>query len=306
MNNIELQNLKNITRIADKHRKIYADLTKTVDMSHVYKQLTQFTDSMQKWQSEMNQFHSGITKALQVRPVVFEALDTFEKIQKNIRRFSEEHTKTLENWHRLANGLNVNSVFSAYIEVGSEFKNVFDSIQKIDSRFERTLSNFSNIGIAQSSVTRLYLSELDIIDKETVKVQADIEPVDKLDNLLLRVHPSLVEKRKGAWLAFRSNNPDRLSQAANSMVELMNHTLRLVLRENDLKTYFLEKNSPSEVKNYEKKVIKWLERTCSWVSLTKDTLHDIKHGFNKKPEEFVESIMVTSEQILIIVLSSEE
>lgn len=135
------------------------------------------------------------------------------------------------------------------------------------------------------------------------QVEVEIESIDRLDNLLYKIHPSFVGKRKGAWQAFMSDNPDKQSQAANSMVELLDHVLGKVLGDKQLKVYLLEKHFPEEVRIYQEKQYEWVKKTCSWIGSTKDNLHSIKHSIHTRPEEFTETLLITVERILLIVLS---
>lgn len=92
-------------------------------------------------------------------------------------------------------------------------------------------------------------------------------------------------------------------RGAKFMVELLDHVLRIVLGEERLKQYLLEKHSPEEVRSYQEKQYEWVKQTCSWISSTKENLHSIKHGLNKNPYSFVEILLIASERILLIVLA---
>lgn len=58
--------------------------------------------------------------------------------------------------------------------------------------------------------------------------------VDRLDVLLGAIHPDLPAKRHGAWLRIREGGPDAVAQAAHSLVELVDWTLRLMAPEDEV------------------------------------------------------------------------
>lgn len=93
--------LHEIVRVAALQREVYTELTKSMSLSSALKDLVTFNDTMRRWQSDIGQFHAGITRALQIRPAIFEALEEFEKIQKRISWFNEEHSRALKNWNQL-------------------------------------------------------------------------------------------------------------------------------------------------------------------------------------------------------------
>ena len=59
----------------------------------------------------------------------------------------------------------------------------------------------------------------------------------RLRELLEKFDASLMRRWEGAWAALESDNPDHLSQAANSMVELLDQVLGKVCAGTDLATY---------------------------------------------------------------------
>lgn len=63
----------------------------------------------------------------------------------------------------------------------------------------------------------------------------------KLCELLEQLDPRLNKRREGAWQAFRSDNPDRLSQAANSMVELLDQVIGQVCEDIELAQFLTNK-----------------------------------------------------------------
>ena len=92
----------------------------------------------------------------------------------------------------------------------------------------------------------------------------------KLDKLLERLDPRLKRRREGAWEALRSDNPDRLSQAANSMVELLDQVIGQVCNGTDLATFLTNKYQTHQK-------TEWVNVTRKWIQQTKDNLHSAKH-----------------------------
>ena len=119
--------------------------------------------------------------------------------------------------------------------------------------------------------------------------------VDKLDDLLEKLDPKLKRRRQGAWQAFRSDNPDRLSQAANSMVELLDKVIGHVCQNSTLVEYL-------ESKYHSSKDTKWVDATRKWISETKSYLHRIKHHVDERSEQLTERLLHGAESIMLVVL----
>jgi hypothetical protein len=58
--------------------------------------------------------------------------------------------------------------------------------------------------------------------------QPTVGPASDLDALLRLVNPRLVDRRSGAWQTLNSDNPDAVSQAVNSMVEIVSEVISFV------------------------------------------------------------------------------
>lgn len=119
--------------------------------------------------------------------------------------------------------------------------------------------------------------------------------VDRLDDLLEKLDPKLKRRRQGAWQAFRSDNPDRLSQAANSMVELLDKVIGHVCQNSTLAEYL-------ESKYHSSKDTKWVDATRKWISETKSYLHRIKHHVDERPGQITERLLHGAESIMLVVL----
>ena len=123
------------------------------------------------------------------------------------------------------------------------------------------------------------------------------DSVDRIDELLAALDPALEKKRTGAWQTLRSDNPDRLSQAANSMVEVLDHALGLLCGTKQLRDVLKDK--------YGRKEEQWIDATLKWISETKDKLHSVKHHKDYPSEKMTEGLMRSAENVIVIVLEEE-
>lgn len=126
------------------------------------------------------------------------------------------------------------------------------------------------------------------------------EEDDQLNGLLDKLNPALRKKRLGAWLAFKSENPDRLSQSANSMVELLSQVLDAVCEGQKLKEYFKKKKGYAG--DFSKEEAEWVEITIKWIASTKEKLHRVKHHIDYQSQDMTRVLLNTTEHILLIVL----
>lgn len=136
--------------------------------------------------------------------------------------------------------------------------------------------------------------EIEIV--ESIKQTIASNPASqKLDALLERLEPKLNRRREGAWQAFKSANPDRLSQAANSMVELLDQVIGLVCKDTNLAQYLTDKYQTHEE-------TKWVDATRKWISETKSNLHRVKHHTDYESERLAESLLTSAENIMLVIL----
>lgn len=135
-----------------------------------------------------------------------------------------------------------------------------------------------------ASKTPIYVREI-VPDKKQAK----------LDELLNRLDPRLKRRRAGAWKALRSDNPDRLSQAANSMVELLDQVIRQVCKDTDLPDYLREKYQTRQS-------TEWVGATRKWIGQTKNNLHSAKHHVDDQSEELTKTLLTTVENIILVIL----
>jgi|GEM_PF-1542608 hypothetical protein len=121
------------------------------------------------------------------------------------------------------------------------------------------------------------------------------EEQSKLDKLLDHLDPRLRRRREGAWEALRSDNPDRLSQAANSMVELLDQVITQVCKDTELATFLTRKYQTHQK-------TEWVDATRKWIRETKDNLHSAKHHVDHQSEQLTKALLTTAESILLIIL----
>jgi hypothetical protein len=88
---------------------------------------------------------------------------------------------------------------------------------------------------------------------------------EDLDALLGALDPRYVERRAGAWLAFRSDHPDRLSQAANSMVEILDKVITQKCVGTTVQAFLVTRFSVHQQTD-------WVVQTRAWIGSTKGSL----------------------------------
>ena len=119
---------------------------------------------------------------------------------------------------------------------------------------------------------------------------------DKLNNLLDNLDPNLKKKRIGSWMAFNSTrNPDRLSQSANSMVELLDKVIGQLCINKKLSEYLEKKYGTSEE-------TQWIDATRKWISETKSKLQRVKHHPDYQAEILARTLLTTAETIMMALL----
>lgn len=118
---------------------------------------------------------------------------------------------------------------------------------------------------------------------------------EKLSVLLDRLDPRLRRRWEGAWEALNSDNADRLSQAANSMVELLDQVIGQVCKGVDLASYLREKYQTHQK-------TEWVDATRKWIGKTKDSLHSAKHHVDHQSEQLTKALLITAESIILVIL----
>lgn len=135
-----------------------------------------------------------------------------------------------------------------------------------------------------------------IISREPTEIEISESDKNKIDKLLDEISPSLKKKKVGAWITFKSDNPDKLSQATNSMVELLDQVIKIKCKESAFSDFLTHKFKSD-------KEIKWIESTRKWIGDTKSNLQRIKHYDDYTSENMVERLLKISEEIILLLLS---
>jgi hypothetical protein len=121
---------------------------------------------------------------------------------------------------------------------------------------------------------------------------------DRLDEYLEALGPQFTRRRQGAWEAFRSDNPDKLSQASNSMVELLDKVLGRLCEGTTMEKFLVERFGDSDEH-------KWVEATRKWISETKSNLHRVKHHDDYTSAKLIESLMKSAENVMELLLAKK-
>jgi hypothetical protein len=119
-----------------------------------------------------------------------------------------------------------------------------------------------------------------------------------LDGLLRSVNPRLVDRRHGAWQTLNSDNPDAVSQAVNSMVEIMSEVISFVRKRaggqplKDILPVILSSEGQSD----------WVLTTHKWISETKSALQSVKHNTAAQPKHIASAMMTSAESVVRVLL----
>jgi len=203
---------------------------------------------------------------------------------------------------------------------GGHFSRSLSSKER--STLDLTLTELQKKGLIQP-VYKEFLSgsrgkDLEITDKGRESLKKRI--LDELDELLLSLQSKsdLIGMRYGAYEAILNKQTDWQRQAATSLVELLDHTLRTVSPEDDIKSqewfnsenspgarvtrkhrirYFLEKKRGERSKSTEKMINKAWEL----VEACRSKLEKIKHTHDNQNE--VERLIKLGEDALMNLLN---
>jgi len=140
--------------------------------------------------------------------------------------------------------------------------------------------------IALPPIVRDYVSHR----PQTVKNGAAISgPSLDIGPQLKTLDARLEERWRGAWQALRSENPDKVSQAANSMVEVLDKVIGGICGDRPFRDVLAERYPKQE------KVIIAQRAT---ISALKESLHSIKHETHAQSVHIAEDIMHAAEGII--------
>lgn len=119
-----------------------------------------------------------------------------------------------------------------------------------------------------------------------------------IDELLRTINPRLVQRRQGAWQTLRADTLDSVSQAVNSMVEVLGEVIKSVRERHggapleEILPTILSSDSQSE----------WVQATYRWITHTKATLQGIKHNPTVQQKHIAAAAMAAAELIVPVLL----
>ena len=126
--------------------------------------------------------------------------------------------------------------------------------------------------------------------------------------LLLNTSDSLVEKRYGAYDVCLSKTRDWQSQAANSLVELIDSTLRAIAPDDKIDKANIDKTKKGEIRK--NRITAYLDsksksdvatKAFSLIESVRDRLQAVKHNSNQTSSE-VERLLKLTEDALYYLL----
>jgi hypothetical protein len=130
-----------------------------------------------------------------------------------------------------------------------------------------------------------------IAQRPEVLKSAPHGPESSLDigQQLKRLDPRLEDRWSGAWEALRSKNPDKVSQAANSMVEVLDKVIGRVCNGRQLKEVLTER--------YPKQQEVVLAK-LRYISALKTSLQSVKHETNEQSVDTAQDLVHAAEGII--------
>jgi hypothetical protein len=111
--------------------------------------------------------------------------------------------------------------------------------------------------------------------------------------LLERLDARLKNRWRGAWVALQSDNPDRVSQATNSMVEVLDRVIDQVRETKEFKDYLADR-FPDQTGV--------VIATRKWITEVKNGLQGIKHHSAEQSPQLAEDLMHQAEWIVNLLL----
>lgn len=150
-----------------------------------------------------------------------------------------------------------------------------------------------------------------ITDSELVEYQK------KIDDILFKIDPELVNYRRGCWEAFNKKGADYIGQSSGSMRRLVDELLRIIAPDNDvIKTDYFKNNKNAKtdkghpkritkiyyVVNYDFNKAEHFKRLAKGFLESYDNLSAWDHN-PQKDDDFVHGVFITIEGYLLSLLS---
>jgi len=146
----------------------------------------------------------------------------------------------------------------------------------------------------------------DLIITDEGKVALEKKVLDDLDEALISIDSSrsLVEKRYGAYDVVRQKNRDWESQAANSLVELIDGVLRTIVPKNEIDLSGIDTNEKGSIRKAKisfylnsKSKRKVVNKAHKFIESVRDRLEAIKHSSKKSNDEIEWLIKLTEDAL---------
>lgn len=277
-----------------------------------------FLNEKREWLSEFNlpvEFNPELTESL------YNGLNKINKSLENILQNSDLEVEAIKNdKYRIQKSIDyyerkgtLNDIISietlSYLKASLlaeiiflENKKKSESINRIKAEYDKKIYKLVRelrctpfLDVKLPECINEYI--IDIHSPEKIEKQISVPDYTnvELDKLLEKLDSRLPPKRTGAWETFHSNNPDRFSQSANSMVELLDQVIRLTCVDLSLDNYLRNKFGDIEE-------IKWAEATRKWISETKSKLNKVKHHIGYNNESLAKHLLTSSESIIFLLL----
>jgi hypothetical protein len=228
------------------------------------------------------------------------------------------------SWLESSNILQSSFVKSSYIETlpnltktidtfGNMFRGFDPSLFQTAVKFNDNFIKMSDILSVAISTQMNVLGTLSEIVPQFPKISLQSlteKQKDKLGNLLDNLNPNLNKKREGAWTALESQNPDKVSQCANSTVELLKYTIESLTSEtkwkeglSKLKVYLADRyDSKKSFPIFIEKTDKWVESTIEFIDAHRTKIEGVKHHHDFEHENVAKGLLMITEGILLILL----
>lgn len=143
---------------------------------------------------------------------------------------------------------------------------------------------------------KLPLALADYVAREKGAVDASQRGLQQhadIESRLERLDPRLRDRWVGAWQALQSDNADAVSQATNSMVEVLDKVISRLVGPQEFRVY-LEGRYPGQAD--------MLAAMRQWIAKTKESLHSVKHHTEAQSPQLAEDLMHATELIVKILL----